>query len=94
MDLQIEKNRLVLGQLDTRSFLADIHCLKFFGAQLVIFAVFSGTSPSASLSSSWSLARANRAVDVEGSGLIVGGRSSRSGSGSASAFPGQSVQST
>ena len=83
-------------------FLVAIHWLKFFSAQSVVFVVFSGTSPSASLASSWSLVSANRPDEHEGWGsvrvaLAFDGRScsSRSGCGSkliTSAFPGQSVQ--
>ena len=44
--------------------------LKFFTAKLVVFAVFAGTSLSANLASSWSVAVAKRAVDSEGCGSV------------------------
>ena len=70
----------VYGSLDRRKssgtgsvgqvwFLVAIHWLKFFSAQLVVFVVFSGTSP-ASLATSWSFASANRPDEHKGWGSV------------------------
>ena len=47
-------------------FLVVIHCLNFCSAQLVVSIVFCGTSPSASLASSWSPVSAQCPDEDEG----------------------------
>ena len=79
-------------------FLVSLHCSKFFRAQLVVFAVLAGMSPSESLASSLSVTVAKRST--EGRGCIRNKPTNGCGSSmlsrcglelTTSAFPGQFV---
>lgn len=55
-----------IGSVGLELFLVSLHCSKFFRAQLIVFAVLAGMSPSESLASSLSVTVAKRSTEGKG----------------------------